>query len=627
VSQHTNPKRKRGRTGHRRALTLLGSIAILLLVVFAGATRSKADPAESHHWSFRALKRPPVPHGANQAWPANPIDHFVLARLNDRDLRLQPQADRQTLIRRVTIDLTGLPPTLAEIDAFLADESPLAYEILVDRLLASPALGERFAQFWLDLARWAETDGFEHDHERKDAWQYRDWVIDALNRDLPYDEFLSLQLAGDELRPGDAWARTATGFCLSGPDMPDINLQEERRHAVLNELTGTVGAVFLGLQFGCAECHDHKFDPITQADFYRLRAIFEPAVDFKSHTFNEQQPKVGASYVYLRGDFRRAGPEVKPAFPTAVNPWKDEVQTSPKDSPSTRRRTQLAQWLTKPDHPLTSRVLVNRLWQQHFGRGLAATASDFGSMGDEPEDKALLDWLACELVDSGWSMKHIHRLIVTSATYRQASRPSSPDDANWKAAMQGNPKNRFWSRFPRRRLDGETLRDVMLAASDSLNRQQAGESVRPPLPEEVVQTLLSPSHWKVSASRTDHDRRSVYIFARRNLRYPLFEAFDRPAATLSCDRRSPSTTAPQSLMLLNSEFSLEAARRLAAFVKQRAGDDPRSQITMLFRQTLARSPTEAEFTQIEVFLREADENGFVDLCLAIFNSNEFVYLE
>jgi hypothetical protein len=271
--------------------------------------------------------------------------------------------------------------------------------------------------------------------------------------------------------------------------------------------------------------------------------------------------------------------------------------------------------------------MVNRLWQQHFGRGLAGTPSDFGVMGDEPADKALLDWLACELIDGGWSMKHIHRLIVTSATYRQASRPASGDDSHWEAAVESDPGNALWSRFPRRRLDGETLRDVMLAVSGSLNLQQAGESVRPPLAAEVVQTLLQADHWKVSPNPADHQRRSVYIFARRNLRFPLFEAFDRPAATASCDRRSPSTTAPQSLMLINSEFSLAAARRLAETVARQVGDDQKSQIEIVLKRTLARAPTASETEKLQAFLVSAGENALADLCLAILNSNEFVYLE
>ena len=631
---------------------------------FAEAQISSVD---REHWSFQPLKRSAIPEVKDTHWPHKPIDRFVLALLEAKHIQPQPPVDRASLIRRATIDLTGLPPTAAEVGAFLEADSLDAYERFVDHLLASPSYGEHFAQPWLDLARWAETDGFEHDGVRPDAWKYRDWVIDALDRDLPYDQFVSLQLAGDELMPGDEWAQAATGFCLAGPDMPDIDLEQERRHIVLNDVTNTVGSVFLGLQFGCAQCHDHKFDPISQGDFYRLRAIFEPAVDFSGHAFDEGKPTNKPSHFYFRGDFRRPGPEVSPDFPRVVNLWNDEIEKPAQDATSSRRRAQLAKWLTRPDHSLTSRVMVNRLWQMHFGRGFSETPSDLGRRGDEPIHKGLLDWLAVEFIESGWSMKHVHRLIVTSATYQQASRPvtrsgirnNSQQDGGlapfaahdtWAQVVQTDPKNLLWSRFPRRRLRGETLRDMMLAVSDSLNRKRGGESVRPPLPAEVVQTLLRSDHWKVSKDTADHDRRSIYIFARRNLRFPMFEVFDRPAATVSCARRSSSTIAPQSLMLMNSQFSLDAARRLAGKVMSKE-TDRRGQIELAFRRTISRLPTDEEledFMEFFALRQAANEKGIdertlplsmpseaerrvaaamVDFCLALLNANEFVYLE
>jgi hypothetical protein len=289
---------------------------------------------------------------------------------------------------------------------------------------------------------------------------------------------------------------------------------------------------------------------------------------------------------------------------------------------------QLAHWLTRPDHPLTSRVIANRVWQWHFGRGLCDTPSDFGLMGDEPYHPELLDWLATELVRSGWSLKHLHRLIITSATYRQRSYPTSPDDARWLAAKEDDPSNLYWSRFPRRRLEGETLRDMMLAASGMLNGEQHGEGVRPPLPAEVGQTLLSPDHWKVSEREADHYRRSVYIFARRNLRFPMFEAFDRPQATATCAARQVSTTAPQALLQLNSAFSLEAAQRLAERLQLIAGEDQALQINACYRLTLGRRPTTAEQAEAAAFLSQGNASeSLALLCLAIFNANEFVILE
>ncbi|MGH7200110.1 MAG: DUF1549 domain-containing protein, partial [Planctomycetaceae bacterium] len=473
---------------------------------------------DREHWSFRPVVRPEVPatdpifalrtpHSAFRT----PIDAFILAKLQENDLRPMPEADKLTLLRRVTFDLTGLPPTLEEIAEFLADDRPDAYERLVDRLLASPAYGERWAQHWLDLARFAETDGFEHDHVRPNAWRYRDWVIEAFNSDMPYDEFVRLQLAGDELRPGDPAAAIATGFLLCGADMPDINSQIERRHNFLNDMTATVGSAFLALQIGCAQCHDHKYDPVSQADFYRLRAVFSNAELFGEHPiptpaqraererfeaernrrWTELEQKIEAledtvleraradendpdlrlrrselqarftdeerqrheeltaeldrvkkqqpppfpmgrvmretsadadpNYLYLRGDWQRKGPELQPAYLRIANPSGATIPQPDPDAKTTGRRTALAEWLTRPDQPLTARVMVNRLWQRHFGRGLSATSSDFGLMGEEPAHLQLLDWLACEFMDNGWDVKQMVRLIVTSRTYRLSS--------------------------------------------------------------------------------------------------------------------------------------------------------------------------------------------------------------
>jgi hypothetical protein len=515
-----------------------------------------------------------------------------------------------------------------------------AIETLVDRLLASPHYGERYAQHWLDLARFAESDGFEHDNVRPQAWKYRDWVIDAINNDLPYDEFLRRQIAGDELFPGDEAAAIATGFLLCGPDMPDINLQEERRHVVLNEMTSTVGSALLGLQLGCAQCHDHKYDPLSQADFYRLRAVFETAELFK-HPKNarvlqpaKDPPK--ASYLMVRGDFRRPGAQIEAAFPRIANPWQTEIT---KES-ETGRRAELARWLTRADHPLVTRVIVNRLWQQHFGRGLVRTPSDFGAMGESPTHPQLLDWLATELPRGGWSLKQMHRLMLTSATYLQASRPQSPEAREaWKRSLEADPSNRLLSRMNRLRLDGESIRDTMLMSADRLSSRRGGPGVMPPLPSELLGTLLK-KQWEVSPDEEDHRRRSVYLFVRRNLRYPLFEVFDRPDTNASCPERNRSTTAPQALWQLNSEFSLTAARDLAVYLRKSA-DSQREQISLAYRRTLCRQPGSDELDASLAFLARETERVKVDevkiddpatealahLCLAMFNLNEFVYLD
>jgi len=620
------------------------------------------------HWAYRPLKRSPVPAVRDAAWCRNPLDAFILARLEAAKLQPLPEADRATLLRRLRYDLTGLPPTLEETESFLADSAPDAYERLVDRLLASSDYGVRWAQHWLDLARFAETDGFEHDHPRPEAWRYRDWVVQALNADLPYDEFVRLQLAGDELRPNDPEAARATGFVLCGPDMPDLNLPEERRHMVLNELTGTVGSVFLGLQFSCASCHDHKYDPVSQADFYRLRAFFDNTQLFDKQAagrvLSEPVKTPVVSRVWLRGDFRRPGPEISPAFPRIANPRKSSPELSKKSSQG--RRTALAEWLTHSDQPLVTRVFVNRLWQYHFGRGLSPTPSDFGLMGTEPSHPELLDWLATELPRQNWSWKQMHRLIVTSTTYRLASRPTLNDDvptdpatlATWRALLAADPDNQFLGRFRRQRISGETIRDALLLISGQLNSQAGGPGVMTPLPVEVQRTVRG-DNWKVHPDPAQHVRRSLYVFARRNLRQPLFEVYDQPDSTATCPTRPRSTTAPQALTLLNADLTRDAARRLAAWTLRAAQDaqrldDRQLWITLCYQKTFGRLPSASEVTLCRSFLQDqaaflaqtgrtpndlalpetrparvapVEAAALTDLCLALFNLNEFVYVD
>ncbi len=639
-------------------------VMVAMLVATVAIARARADDAaplepsisesDREHWSFRPLCDPLVPEVQDQTWTRNAIDRFIFAKLEKKGLKPSPPADRTTLIRRVTLDLIGLPPTPEEVDAFVADESPDAYERLLDRLLASPQYGERWALHWLDLARYAETDGFEHDLVRPTAWKYRDWVIQALNADLPYDEFVRQQIAGDVLYPGDASAATATGFGLCGPDMPDINRAEERRHMVLNDISATVGSVFLGLQIGCAECHDHKFDPISQADFYRLRACFEPALQFKQPEDDRVLHEPGdaektSSFLYARGDFRRPTLPLEPGFPRIANPWDDSPQASSAEPSSPRAA--LARWLTRPDHPLTTRVIVNRLWQHHFGEGLSSTPSDFGVMGEEPTHPELLDWLASEFSRQGWRLKRMHKLMLSTATYRQVSylhptaegdQPAATMEA-WALGLTSDPSNRLLWHMRRQRLEGEAIRDCMLASSERLSTRAGGLGVMPPLPEELVSTLLK-DHWKPSPDEEDHRRRSIYVFARRNLRYPLFEVFDRPDAAASCPRRARATIAPQSLLLLNSEFSMHCATDLAHYILEHAGSEPSACVELVYRRVLGRAPTDDEQSCAEAFLtegveRQLSQNGagtdaeervrtaLSQLCLALFNLNEFVYVD
>lgn len=627
---------------------------------------SKADRS---HWSFRPIQRVALPSIQNSAFIIqNSIDPFILAKLQENHLAPQSEAPRHVLLRRLSFDLTGLPPTPADLAAFASDQAPDAYERLVDRLLASPAFGQRYAQYWLDLARFAETDGYEHDKVRSQAWKYRDWVIAALNGDMPYDEFVRQQLAGDEGSGEKGQASVATMFCLSGGDMPDVNDQVERRHNLLNEMTATVGSVFLGLQLGCAQCHNHKYDPLSQADFYRLRAVFESAVPLLKRDApynilaNQKDPQ--AARFWVRGDHKRPGLEVSPDFPRICNP------SPPLTHSPTPARSALAAWLVSSENPLTARVIANRLWQFHFGRAICASPSDFGIMGAAPTHPELLDHLASELREHGWGMKRLNRLMVTSATYRQGANAefgvrngesvqnlaaAAPHSALRTPHAEVDPENSLYWAYPRQRLSGEVIRDAMLAAAGLLSSDWQGPSVMPPLPEELLSTLLK-GQWSTSKREADHYKRSIYVFARRNLRYPIFEAFDRPDANASCPLRNKSTTAPQSLLLFNSELSLLAARHLAGRILNResAAENLAAQIEQLYLITLSRQPTAAEKPTLERFMADQQQRlageardakelalpipasehtnpyaaaALVDASLAILNASEFLYVD
>ena len=612
-------------------LFLLLFVATVVSADEAAKTEPELNDSDREHWAYQTPQRAALPDVRDAAWCRTPVDRFILAALEAAKLRPAEAAAPVVLLRRVTFDLTGLPPTLAEIAAF---EKSGDYEAVVDRLLASRDYAERWAQHWLDVARYADSDGYEHDIARPEAWRYRDWVIDALDRDLPIDEFLRLQIAGDELRPDDPQAAVATGFLLCGPDMPDLNRQDERRSMVLNEMTGTVGSALLGLQVGCAQCHDHKFEPISQADFYRLRACFETSdflsqarkeddseKDLKSEAwrvFRASKKVVEPSRLWIRGDFTRPGPTLDAGFPRVANLTNVSSTSSPPvaSTADANRRTRLAEWLTAPEHPLTARVFVNRVWQEHFGFGLVRTSGDFGYLGDAPTHPELLDWLAREFVDTGWSLKRLHRLIVTSAVYRQSSL-ATPDSRT-------DPENRLLAHFPRRRLDGEAIRDAMLAASAGLSERHGGPGVMPPLPKELLGTIRK-DHWKTSKDEEDHRRRSIYLFVRRNLRLPILEAFDRPDTMTSCTRRNRSTIAPQALVLLNSEFSQECATALAKYVGAQVSP-PERQVELAYLRTLGRKPNDVERSEAAALV-EADPAGLADLCLALFNLNEFVYVD
>ena len=588
---------------------------------------SPITDSDRDHWSFRPISTPVPPNTKRNAWVNSSIDSFVLAKLEQAGLTPSPESDRGTLLRRLKLDLLGLPPTPMELREFLSDceHNEHAYEHWVEKWLNSPEFGQRQSQSWLDLARFAETDGFEHDRVREGAWRYRDWVIDALNRDLPFDRFVELQLHGDST--GSDEDRIATMFCLASADMPDINDQDLRRHDRLNELTSTMGSALLGLQMHCAQCHDHKHDPISQADFYRLRGVFESSIPelqrdkpfnmFGADNANQHEPRL-----YYRGDLHAPGPSVAAAFPRIGN-----ISESAARCDVERPRESFSKWLFEDENPLVARVIVNRVWLQHFGRGLFENASDVGVSAGGPRNPELLDWLASFLRQQNWSLKALHREIVLSATYRQASRQQTMD-REWFMRLEKDPGNDLYSRFPRRRLDGEVIRDSMLSVSGLLNSETGGESVLPPLPKELTTTLLK-GQWPTSEREADHYRRSIYIFARRNLRYPLFDVFDRPDAGASCPQRNRSTTATQSLHMLNSELSNRCAtllsQRVTHICLEANATSAAAWIDQLFLTAFLRNATVEEVALFESFY--ANERMRHAACLAILNSNEFLTID
>ncbi len=698
-----------------------------------GADDYAIDPAQESHWAWKKPVRPPVPAVRDASWARNPIDRFILARLEAAGLHPAPPATREQLLRRVTLDLIGLPPTPEEIDAFVGDPAPNAYEKVIDRLLLSPHYGERWGRHWLDLARFAESNGYEHDEIRPDAWRYRDYAIQSFNADKPYDRFIKEQLAGDELYPDDPAAAVATAFNVLGPDMTDATDAAERRQNTLNDMTDTAGLAFLGLTIGCCRCHDHKFEPIPQADYYRLQAFFAPAqfrsdlptatpeqrarfdaanrayqalvgpfrdetarleepyrrqlfekklaklsdearaahqtpaaertavqqklvekttrlvkvseaeilrtmseVDRDRHRrlqeqirqFDDRKPaplpmtpgltdatdRPARTFLLKAGSLGSPDEEVRPGFPIILTAGHRAVPApiTPRAN-VTGRRTALAEWVASPENPLPARVLVNRLWQHHFGRGLVRTASDFGIRGERPTHPELLDWLATEFVARGWSIKAMHKLMLLSATYQQSAQAAP-------AALARDPDNHLFSRMNRLRLEGEVIRDSLLAIAGRLDTRMGGPGTFPPIPLEALQGARA---WKVSPDPRDHARRSVYIFARRNLRFPFLENFDLPDSNASCPRRERSTTAPQALTLLNDADVVEAARAFAARVEAlAAGAEER--VTWAYRLALGRRPSAGELRLAREFLTGSP---FRELCRGLLNVNEFVYLD
>jgi mono/diheme cytochrome c family protein len=638
------------------------------------------------HWSFQPPDRPALPRTVETMWARNAIDRFILARLEAEGLRPAPEVGRAAWLRRVSLDLTGLPPSPERVASFVADPRPDAYERVVDELLASPRYGERWAQHWLDVVRYADTHGFEVNTERPHAWPYRDYVIRALNADTPYDRFLREQIAGEALGQ-DA----ATGFLVTasvllpgqiGADEPSKRLA---RQDALDEIVTNVGLTFLGLSLGCARCHDHKFDPISQRDYYAMQAFFAgveygdrplrtpeaearreevarlrrelDAIDRNLARLTPQAPsgagraavdvagpgadeireaagrlmecktalaaKLAAADVghsafagtfrapdvihrLHRGDPEQPKEEVVPAVPGVLG-----TVDLPAPAAEDQRRRVLAEWIASPSHPLTARVMVNRIWQGHFGVGLVETPSDFGRNGARPSHPELLDWLASELVRGGWSMKHMHRIITLSATYRQSSRIDP-------AARALDADARLLWRFPSRRLEAEVIRDAMLAASGRLDSTMGGPGFNL-----FRQRGGLSGFTPIESFGGDGLRRMIYAHRVRRERDAVFGAFDCPDGGQSAARRGESTTPIQALNLFNSRFTVEESAAFAARVRSEAGDDAEAQVRHAYRLALGRDPDSEEMAEVVPVVRE---HGLDVLGRALFNSNEFLSL-
>jgi hypothetical protein len=775
----------------------------LLLALSPGAfaadyTDPPLNEKDKGHWSFKKPEAHQPPKVHDPGWVRNPIDAFVLAKLEQAGLKPAPQANRLTLLRRLTFDLTGLPPTPEEVQAFVDDPSVQAYQKVVDRLLASPRYGERWAQHWLDIVRYADSNGYEIDADRPHAWRYRDYVIQAFNEDKPYDQFVREQLAGDLLaRDKQGQEKTklliAAGFNRCG----QIHLvvgnidPEESRYEVLTEMTGAVGSAFLGLTLNCARCHDHKFDPISQEDYFRLQAFFAPsqlkdldiaskeekdrdekrrkelegplaqvqkqiadieapyrsrldemkktalepsirqalAVDPTKRTAEQKklveqaEPLIKVSwdevlealnpadrerraklrtelhqleakllpplpqawtledgsptptFLLKRGSLKNKGLKVTPAFPRVLVKEGDHLLDSPQkefkgkksflpfavdanalkaglaEKSKASNRLTLADWLVDCENPLTARVMVNRLWQHHFGKALVRTPNDFGIRGEKPTHPELLDWLACEFVEHKWSMKHMHRLMVLSSTYQQASQPSN-------ASRKTDPDNRMLGHMNRSRLEGDAIRDSMLAAAGELNLEQSGIPVRTPLEPEVYDLIFTESEpdnlWPVDPDPRQHARRSIYLFLKRNVHLPLLETFDQPDTLSSCPVRPTSTFAPQALIMLNGPFVKKRADQFALRLLKEHPKSDEERIQAAYRLALGRKATDREIAAAKEFLTNQSEQlrdmlrsrhkiagpqplpdaidpaeaaALADFCLALLNSNEFIYLE
>lgn len=684
-------------------------------------------------WAYQPVRRPAAPPVKSKWWPLNPIDSFILAKLEKQGLRPSGTASREALIRRVTYDLTGLPPSPEEVQRFLHDGSPQAWERLVDRLLASPQYGEKWGRHWLDLVRYAESDSYERDAPKPHVWRYRDYVIDSFNSDKPYDQFIREQLAGDEMPDRTPEKMVATGYYRLGiwddePADPKQALYDD-----LDDIARTTSEVFLGVTLGCARCHDHKLDPLPQRDYYRFLSFFNgirrygvrspesvAEASLRSIATSEEEQRFAAesaehrkkldetsagidqieakvqgdltpvereewrnenarldilkpragklltiaefdryrqllqerralraapprgvatalvvteekdgprpTHVLGRGSAHAEGDLVQPGFPSVLGFPDPALKPSPQPG-SSGRRSALADWVASPANPLTARVMANRIWQHHFGRGLVKSSNDFGFAGDRPTHPELLDWLASELTGGGWRLKRLHRLILTSNAYKMSSKPNA-------AALEKDPVNDLYWRFPVRRLTAEEVRDSILAVNGSLNLKMGGPSIYQDLPEEVLAGQSRPGENWGKSSPAEQRRRSIYIHVKRSLSVPIIAAFDGADTDFTCPVRFSTTQPTQALGMLNSQWVNDQARVMATHLKQQAGDVRARQVESALWRVLQRKPQPREVERgaalIESLVKDhgmSEENALAYFCVLALNLNEFFYLD
>ena len=734
-----------------------------------GPETAQIPPGARNYWAFKLPVQAAVPYFGEDM--TNPVDRFLEKDRREKGLKTAPRADRQTLVRRAYLDLLGLPPTPAEVSEFVNDTAPGAWNRLIDKLLDSPHYGERWGRHWLDVARYADSSGFEYDYDRPEAWRYRDYVVRSYNQDKPYNVFIKEQIAGDELDWKTDDSMIATGFLRAGARVAFREKDNpERRYEYLDDLIATVGRGVLGLTVQCARCHDHKFDPILQKDYYAMEAslfgyvettyplvprpeaeaykkandeidakeksmkaeikaieapifqrlmaeavktkfpsnvreafekpeqdrtegerllvaqipdafFFDPlpvdknmkpeeaarkkALRDQIAVLEKQRPKpipmaeiatdgdyrstpdgrgdetigcpqcripdptagpfvssgdnkyrIPPSYMLLRGDPDSKGALMKPGFVTVATYGNPPTEIPPADGHTSGRRRALAEWLVSPQNPLTARVEVNRIWADHFGRGIVGSIDNFGKMGDAPTNQELLDWMAVEFMNRGWSTKEMHRLIMTSQAYQMSSSYSSDDN------VAKDPEDYDLWRYRMKRLDSDAVRDSIMAVSGSINLAMGGPPVFPPMPKELLDATIH-NVWVKQPDGPETWRRSVYVYRKRNLNVPMLEVFDMPDPNITAGPRTISTVPTQSLTLLNDEFVRHQAKLFAGRVEEGAPNDVAKQIDLAYRIALSRPPDDKE---LQIGMDMVKKQGLVDFAQVVLNLNEFLYL-